>query len=63
MLDIEKIKLALTTLEEIMSVDDMVQLKRRVGQTIIDYRDAEANNKHMQDLSYLDIDMKLEEPF
>lgn len=63
MLDIDKIKVALNTLEEIMSVDDMVQLKRRVGQTIIDYRDAEANNKHMQDLSYLDIDMKLEEPF
>lgn len=63
MLDIDKVKIALTTLEEIMSVDDMVQLKRRVGQTIIDYRDAEANNKHMQDLSYLDIDMKLEEPF
>lgn len=63
MLDIDKVKIALTTLEEIMSVDDMVQLKRRVGQTIIDYRDAEANNKHMQDLSYLDIDMKLDEPF
>ena len=63
MLDIDKIKVALNTLEEIMRVDDMVQLKRRVGQTIIDYRDAEANNKHMQDLSYLDINMKLDEPF
>tara|TARA_B100000073_G_scaffold50564_1_gene37267 strand:+ start:1447 stop:1638 length:192 start_codon:yes stop_codon:yes gene_type:complete len=63
MLDIDKVKIALDTLEEIMSVDDMVHLKRRVGQTIIDYRDAEANNKHMQDLSYLGIDAVPEQPF
>lgn len=63
MLDIDKVKIALDTLEEIMSVDDMVHLKRRVGQTIIDYRDAEANNKHMQDLSYLGIDVIPEQPF
>ena len=39
---------------------DFEQVKRTVGSAIIDYRQNEGEKKYTNDLSYLNIDMKLD---
>ena len=59
-MDIDKVKCALETLKDILEPMDFEQVKRTVGSSIIDYRQNEGEKKYTNDLSYLNIDMKLD---
>lgn len=58
MLNVDKVASALTTLEEILNKDEMENIKRVVGQAIINTREQEANTRYLNDLNYLNIDTK-----
>ena len=59
-MDIDKVKCALDTFKDILEPMDFVQVKRTVGSAIIDYRQNEGEKRYTNDLSYLNIDMKLD---
>ena len=58
-MDIDKVKCALDTFKDILEPMDFEQVKRTVGSAIIDYRQDEGEKRYTNDLSYLNIDMKL----
>tara|TARA_R100001082_G_scaffold91847_1_gene58457 strand:+ start:497 stop:709 length:213 start_codon:yes stop_codon:yes gene_type:complete len=59
-MDIDKVKCALETLQDILEPVNFEQIKRTVGSSIIDWRQDESEKKYRSDLSYLNIDMKLD---
>ena len=59
-MDIDKVKCALDTFKDILEPMDFEQVKRTVGSAIIDYRQDEGEKRYTNDLSYLNIDMKLD---
>ena len=59
-MDIDKVKCALETLQDILEPVDFEQVKRTVGSAVIEIRQNESENKYTKDLSYLGIDMKLD---
>ena len=59
-MDIDKVKCALETFKDILEPMDFEQVKRTVGSAIIDYRQNEGEKRYTNDLSYLNIDMKLD---
>ena len=59
-MDIDKVKNALETFKDILEPVDFEQVKRTVGSAIIDYRQNEGEKRYTNDLSYLNIDMKLD---
>jgi hypothetical protein len=59
-MDIDKVKCALETLQDILEPVDFEQVKRTVGSAVIDIRQNESETRYTNDLSYLNIDMKLD---
>ena len=59
-MDIDKVKCALETLQDILEPVDFEQVKRTVGSAVIEIRQNESENKYTKDLSYLGIAMKLD---
>tara|TARA_Y100000004_G_C8939370_1_gene423520 strand:- start:1723 stop:1935 length:213 start_codon:yes stop_codon:yes gene_type:complete len=59
-MDIDKVKCALETLQDILEPVDFEQVKRTVGSAVIDIRQNESETRYTNDLSYLGIDMKLD---
>ena len=59
-MDIDKVKNALETLQDILEPVDFEQVKRTVGSAVIDIRQNESETRYTNDLSYLGIDMKLD---
>ena len=59
-MDIDKVKNALETLKDILDPVDFEQVKRTVGSAVIDIRQNESETRYTNDLSYLNIDMKLD---
>jgi hypothetical protein len=59
-MDIDKVKCALETLQDILEPVDFEQVKRTVGSAVIEIRQNESETRYTNDLSYLNIDMKLD---
>ena len=59
-MDIDKVKCALDTLKDILEPVDFEQVKRTVGSAVIEIRQNESETRYTNDLSYLNIDMKLD---
>ena len=59
-MDIDKVKCALETLQDILEPVDFEQVKRTVGSAVIDIRQNESETRYTNDLSYFNIDMKLD---